>query len=309
MKIAIIGGGGTIGSCTAYTLAHRGLADELVLTDINDDAVRAQAMDISTSLIGRQNVVVRAGSEKDLAASDVVIVAASIPAPPNTPREELIRLNLPLVRTCARTVETYCPHAAVIVVTNPIDSLTYAFSRCSQLEDSQLIGYNLNDSMRFQMAVASLYNVPSTAAGGLVLGEHVYNLVMLFSSIRVNGKAVEVTDSIKEKLLHDVPEMLKTFIKVSALRTAGWSSAAGIAEMVEAIANGGLRVVPGSTVLNGQYGYSGISMGVPLALDAGGVKEIIELKLPPDEKAQLNGAAESLDAACRFIDSLVASER
>jgi malate/lactate dehydrogenase len=139
----------------------------------------------------------------------------------------------------------------------------------------------------------------------MVLGEHVYNLVMLFSSIRISGKQVEITQDVKNQLNEYVPTMLKAFIKVSTNRTAGWTSAAGIATLVQAITNDSDRIIPCSTTLCGQYGFTGISMGVPVVLGSGGIKEIIELDLPDDEKTQMNKAAQSLYPAALTIEQMV----
>jgi len=123
MKIAIIGGGGTLGSCTAYTLALKGLADELILLDANPNLVLAHLMDIETAITGIQNTKIWVGSNEDLHHSDIVIVVAGVPHQPARSLPDMLLGNLSLMSDIARKIRTYCPQAIVITATNPVDSI------------------------------------------------------------------------------------------------------------------------------------------------------------------------------------------
>lgn len=163
MKIAIIGGAGTLGSCTAYTLALKGLAGELVLLDTDRNLALAHTMDIHTAVTGIQNTKIWVGYDEDLQNSDIVIVVAVVPPKPNSSPLDMLRDNLFLIKEITRKIETYCPEAVVITATNPVDSINLGiFLMSTKLDRKKLLGYDLNDSLRFQMAVAKELGKTST---------------------------------------------------------------------------------------------------------------------------------------------------
>jgi malate dehydrogenase len=310
MKIAIIGGGGTLGSCTAYTLALKGLADELVLLDINRNLALAHFMDITTAIVGIQNTKIWAGSDDDLNHSDMVIIVAGIPHPTAPSHLEMLRANLSLMRDIIRKIETYCPEAIVITATNPVDSINLGmFLMSTKLARTKLLGYNLNDSLRFQQTVAKELGKKSTEVEALAMGEHVETLTLIFSSVRVNKQRITLSDEAKERIKMGVPKMLKSYTELGINRTAGWTSASGISQMVESIATGSRNVSPCSAVLEGEYGYKEISMGVPVVLGKKGISSIIELDLSKDEKKDLDQSARALETKARVVREFINENR
>jgi malate dehydrogenase len=310
MKIAIIGGGGTLGSCTAYTLALKGLADELVLLDINRNLALAHFMDITTAIVGIQNTKIWAGSDDDLNHSDMVIIVAGIPHPTAPSHLEMLRANLSLMRDIIRKIETYCPEAIVITATNPVDSINLGmFLMSTKLARTKLLGYNLNDSLRFQQTVAKELGKKSTEVEALAMGEHVETLTLIFSSVRVNKQRITLSDEAKERIKMGVPKMLKSYTELGINRTAGWTSASGISQMVESIATDSRKVFPCSAVLEGEYGYKEISMGVPVVLGKKGISSIIELDLSKDEKKDLDQSARALETKARVVREFINENR
>ena len=306
MKIAIIGGGGTLGSCTAYTLALKGLADELVLLDVNRNLALAHFMDITTAIVGIQNTKIWVGSDDDLNHSDIVIVVAGIPHQSAPSHLEMLRANLSLMRDIIRKIETYCPEAIVITATNPVDSINLGmFLMSTKLARTKLLGYNLNDSLRFQQIVAKELGKKSTEVEALALGEHVETLALIFSSVRVNKQPITISDEAKERLKLEVPKMLKSYTELGINRTAGWTSASGISQMVESIATDSRKVIPCSAVLEGEYGCKEISMGVPVVLGKQGISRIIELDLSQDEKKDLDHSARALETKAHLVREFV----
>src|SRR4030042_5295841 len=201
MKIAIIGGGGTLGSCTAYTLALKGLSDELVLLDVNRNLALAHFMDITTAIVGIQNTKIRVGHDEDLNHSDIVIVVAGIPHQSVSSHLEMLRANLSSMQDIIRKIETYCPEAIVITATNPVDALNLSmFLMSTKLVRTKLLGYNLNDSLRFQQAVAKELGNKSTEVEALALGEHAEALALIFSAIRVTTQPITLSDEAKDRL-------------------------------------------------------------------------------------------------------------
>ena len=271
MKIAIIGSAGTLGSCTTYTLALKGLADEIVLLDTNSNLLLAHLMDINTAITGIQNTQIWAGSDEDLHHSDIVLVVAGIPYQAASSHLDRLRGNLSLIREITQKIETYCPEAVVITATNPVDSINLGmFLMSTALNRKRLLGYDLNDSLRFRQAVAK---------------------------------------EAKQRLKLEVPNMLKSYIKLGINRTAGWTSAAGISQMVESISADLKKVIPCSAVLDGEYGYKGISMGVPVILGRQGIDRIIELDLAPDEQRDLHHNARELEAKARLVKEFVSENK
>jgi len=306
MKIAIIGGGGTLGSCTAYTLALKGLSDELVLLDVNRNLALAHFMDITTAIVGIQNTKIRVGHDEDLNHSDIVIVVAGIPHASVSSHLEMLRANLSFMQDIIRKIETCCPEAIVITATNPVDSVNLGmFLLSTKLSRTQLLGYDLNDSLRFQQVVAMELGRNSTEVEALAMGEHVETLALIFSSVRVNKQPVTLSGEAKKRIKTEVPKMLRSYTELGINRTAGWTSASGISQMVESIATDSGKVLPCSAVLEGEYGYKGISMGVPVVLGKKGIGRIIELDLSQDEQKDLEQSARALETKALLVREFV----
>lgn len=310
MKIAIIGGGGTLGSCTAYTLALKGLADEIVLLDVNRNLALGHFMDITTAIVGLQNTKILVGNDEDLNHSDMVIVVAGIPHAAAPSHLDMLRSNLSLMQGVVRNIETYCPEAVVITATNPVDSVNLGmFLMSTKLARTKLLGYNLNDSLRFRQIVANELGKKSTEVEGLALGEHVETLAFIFSSLRVNKQPIVLPDEAKKRLRMEVPKMLRSYTELGINRTAGWTSASGISQMVESITIDSRKIFPCSAVLEGEYGYQGISMGMPVALGKHGISRFIELNMSQDEKNDLDQSARSLETKARLVREFVNKNR
>ena len=205
MKITVIGASGNVGSCAAFNIAVHRLADELVLIDTpRQDMVTLHALDIDTAVTG-QDMLVRTGGYEDMSDSDIVIVAAGS-AQVVKSRMEVLPQNLPIIQDISKKVRQFCPDAVVITATNPVCPLNYAMYRCSDLDRKKIIGYSYNDSIRFRMRLAQALGVASSRVEGTVIGEHGDSQVLLFSSVRVDGKPVSISDDMKRKIRQQVPD-------------------------------------------------------------------------------------------------------
>lgn len=305
MKITIIGAAGTVGSCTAFAIAVRGLADELVMLDLNRNLLMNHVMDISTAALGLQNIVVRAGNEEDLFGSDIVIMAAGVPWRYISSRMELLKDNIPVIQDTAKKIKRFCPDAVVITATNPVDPLNYAMQLSSGLERKRLIGYGYNDSIRFRIMAAKALSVTPREVDGIVIGEHGENQVLLFSSLQVNGERIPVSEDVKQNIRQEIPKILRSYESLGTGRTAGWTSAVGLTNMVSAITRDTGEVFPCSVVLDGEYGHRGLSIGVPVILGRGGVQQILEWKLAPGEQMELEQAISTLKAAAHSVEEIL----
>jgi malate dehydrogenase len=308
MKISIAGAAGTVGSCTAYTLAMQGLAGEILMLDSKINLLENHVMDISAALAGRHQTAVHSGDYREMSGSDIVIVAAGVHITGVPARERLVP-NIPIIREIAANIERYCQQAVVITATNPVDLLNYTLYLSSSLDRRQLIGYNLNDTIRFRMAVARTLGVEAASVEAIAAGDHPGAPVQLFSSIKVNGQFFPVNADLKPRLQEELRNYLKTFESLKAGRTAGWTSASGIAAIVRAIGEDEDRLLSCSAVLDGEYGFRSLSMGVPVIIGKGGIHRIVQWELPADERKELDNVAQTLKANCDFVREMVNSDR
>lgn len=291
IKISIIGAAGTLGSCTAYRLATEGLADALVLFDVNRNMLKSHIMDLQIAVTGLQNVDIREGNEADLAGSDIVINNAGAPWRVVSSRMEKLQENMPIIAEWAAKIAMYCPEAVVITSTNPVDPLNLAMHRFSGLDRKKLLGYTLNDSTRFVHFSAQALGVETTRIQGSVIGEHGDYAVLLFSSLRLDGKPVSVNHAMQADIRSEHRNYLKSAISLGTGWTSGWASSIGLATMVAAITGKTDTPIPCSFLLEGEYGFDGICMSLPAQLSLDGVQEVIELELALDEKNALGESA------------------
>jgi malate/lactate dehydrogenase len=301
MKVTVIGAAGSVGAPSAFYIAASGLAEEVVLIDLRPNVVQQHAMDMGTA-VSALDVAVKAGTDEDLAGSDVVINAAGVPQGVIADRMEMLPKNLPLIEETSRKVKAYCPDAFVITATNPADALNYATWRATGFDRHKVVGYTFNDSFRFREMVARAKGVKVSQVEATVLGEHGSSQVLLFSSVRIDGEPVSFTEQEKADIRAEVPNILRRYEELQSGRTAGWTCAVGLAAMLRAIRNDTGGIYPCSCVVEGEYGQSGFSMSVPVSLGRQGVREIKEWELAPDELDGLARTAAVLKRSAEIVD-------
>ena len=301
MKITIIGAAGSLGSCAAFNIAVHGLADEIVMIDPQQNMLTHHVGDIGTAISG-QDTQVRAGSDEDMSGSDIIIVTAGASRDAIASRREFLPDNLPIIRDIAQKIRQFSPEAVVITTTTPVGAMNYTLYLCSTLDRRKLIGYTLNDSIRFRMMVAEALGVKSSQVEGTVIGEHGDSQVLLFSSIQVNGKPVPVSEDVKRDIRQQVPNILRSHQALKTGLTSGWTSAVGLAEMVRAIDKNTGEMIPCSVVLDGEYGCHGLSMTVPAILGQGGVLDILEWELAADEQEGLEHSIDVLKTDMHYVE-------
>lgn len=297
-RLCIIGGGGTVGSAAAFRVAALGIAREIVLLDARENMARSHAMDLGQAAGALEGTAVRAGGWDDLAGADIVILSAGLPERSVSSRDEYLAGNLTIVREAAGHLAARCPDAVVIVATNPIDVFTAALARLTSMDERRFVGYSWNDTLRLRWAVARVLGVPAAEVDALVIGEHGDMQVPLLDRISVRGEPVVLTPEQGREAESSVRNWFSTYQALNSGRTSGWTSAVGLAAVVGAVAGRGPDVIPGSAVLRGEYGVSGVSLGVPLRLGPRGVEEVVELPLTPAQ-------AEAFRAAARKVGRLL----
>ncbi len=304
-KISIVGAAGTLGSCAAYAIATQGLADELVLLDVNENLLKCHVMDLETAVSGLYKMQIRTGTPRDMEGSDVVIVTAGAPWRFITSRMELLRDSLPIIRPIAEDIARYCPRAVVITATNPVDPLNYVIYRVTGMDRKRLLGYTLNDSFRFRMMAARWLGVAATDVEGWVAGEHGPHQVMLFSTLKVKGAPREINVEGRQRITEEIPKALHAYESLRTGRTTGWTSSVGLAAMVYAIVNDTGAVYPCSIILDGEFGVRDVSVSLPIFLGREGGRGLCPLELEPGEEQALEAAISYLWKTARSVDELL----
>lgn len=296
-KISLIGGG-NIGGVLAEQLALRELGD-VVLFDVVEGLPQGKALDIQEGLpvFNSDAHVTGANSYSDTAGSDVVIITAGLARKPGMTRDDLLNKNLGIMKTVAEGVKKESPNAFVIVISNPLDAMVYTFQKVSGFKTNKVCGMaGVLDSARLRAFVAMELGVSVKDVHGYVLGGHGDTMVPLTRYSNVGG--IPITDLISETRLSEIVERTKNAggEVVSLLKTgsAFVSPALSAIAMAESYLKDQKRVLPCAAYLNGEYGIKGYYIGVPAIIGANGVEKVLEFKLNPTEKTQLNVSLEAV---------------
>jgi malate dehydrogenase len=194
------------------------------------------------------------------------------------------------------------PWAVVVTVTNPADSLNYAsFLLSGGKERRRFIGYSLNDTIRFKIALAGALHVAPSRLEAAVIGEHGGSMVPLFSSVRLDGKPIELDEATRTRVLERTNDYLPHMLRLNVPRTSGWLTGVGVARIVNAVLNDTGEVFPCCAVRDGEYGCRGTSLGVPVVLGEGGIQKIIEYPLTAEERGLLDGSAKTVEKSIDYI--------
>ncbi len=300
MKITVVGGAGCVGSSVAFRLAQDGFVSEIVLVDTRHNLAEAHALDIDQAVVHRSKTRVRAGETQDTKDSDVIVVAVDVPGrPPITSRRMNLEPNLKLMVELMGPLVRQSPSAFWLIITNPVDILVYLMHRIFSIPRSRIVGMNRNDTSRLRWAVAKVFSVPATDVEGFVLGEHGDSQVQVMSSIRIRGEKISLDAAQRQDVRNAALEFLPRWVKLQPGRTAGWSTAESAGDILSSMASGDRRLWVCSTPLEGEYGLRDVSLGVPVRLGPGGVREIIEFDLDPGEKEALSASAQEIQEKVR----------
>lgn len=288
-KIACIGGG-QIGGVLAQVAVQRALGD-VVLFDIVEGFPQGKCLDIweVAPLFGSDVTVRGANDYREIAGADVVVITAGIPRKPGMSRDDLLKTNLGIMKTVAENVKQYAPKAFVVVVSNPLDVMVYAFQKLSAFPAQRVCGMaGVLDAARFRSFVAEAAGVSVRDVSALVLGGHGDTMVPLLRYCTING--VPVAQFLSAERLHAIVERTKQAggEVVALLKTgsAFVSPAVAALEMVEAYLFDQKRMLACAALCNGEYGVRGYYIGVPVIVGAEGVEKIVEVELTAAEQAE-----------------------
>ena len=294
MKAGIVGVG-KVGGAIAFALAREGPWDELVLIDAVPDLAWAQAEDIRHGLRASTQPVVRVGKLEDLDDSDVVVLAAGQGRKPGMTRLDLLHANAGLVAELSRGIARSAKRASLVVLTNPMDVMTTIAWQSTGWPRTRVLGSGtLLDSQRFRVILADHLQVPSVKVSAAVLGEHGQRVVPVFSRTKVSGRRPNLSTKDKEEITRRLRDVSTGII--GAKGGTEFGPAGATVELVHALTGSRPRVVPGSVVLDGEYGIHDIAIGVPAVLGTGRVLGLEEWPLAEDEQASFEEAARDLKA-------------
>ncbi len=293
MKVAIIGGGGIVGSTAAYRIAQDGIASEIILVDARPNMAKAHALDIEQAIARRAPTRVRAGGKEDTKDSDVIIIAAGVVSRPvHASRANYFEEDIGMMMDLVEPLVALSPFALWMIATTPVDTFVYLIHQHFSIPRKKVIGVNGNDTSRFRWAVAKTLSVPATSVEAFVLGEHGETLVPVFSHVRVNQEAVSLNSDQMKQIRTAISDWLPNWLRLDAGRSAGWTTAECIGDILVSMTLDDNRVWASSTPLDGEYGYREVAFGVPVRMAPEGVKEIVEFDLSPGEQVALNVSAE-----------------
>ena len=307
MKVTVVGAGAVGASCAEY-IAIKDFASEVVILDIKEGFAEGKAMDLmqTASLNSFDTKITGSTNDyKKTANSDVCVITSGIPRKPGMTREELIGINAGIVKSVSASLIEHSPNTIIIVVSNPMDTMTYLVHKTTSLPKNRIIGMgSALDSARFKYRLAEALEAPISDVDGMVIGGHSDK-----GMVPLIGKAVRNSVSVSEFLSEDRMDQVVQDTKVGGatltglLGTSAWyAPGAAVSAMVQAIACDTKKIFPCSALLDGEFGLSDLSIGVPCVLGANGIEKIVEISLTDAEKEKLAESAEGVKATNGLLE-------
>ena len=313
-KISLIGAG-QIGGTLAHLIGTKELVDEVVLFDVASGIAKGKALDIaqSSSVDGFNVKFSGTDDYKDIRDSDVIIITAGVPRKPGMSRDDLLEINLKIIKQVAKGIKQNAPNAFVICITNPLDVMVMAFQKFSSLPANKVVGMaGILDSSRFKLFLSLELNVPVKEIDAMVMGGHGDTMVPMPRFTKVSGKPLH--DLIKEgkisqERLEEINQRTRDggaeIVKYLEKGSAFYAPAASGVQMAEAYLNNEKKLLPCAVQLNGEYGVNNVYAGVPVIIGKDGVEKIEQIELDKKEKKEIMhsiDAVKSLWEAASKID-------
>ena len=307
-KITVIGAG-NVGATVANVIAHKDLANEVVLLDIKEGLAEGKALDIwQSSSINNFNTRVT-GSTNDYQktkGSGIIVVTSGLPRKPGMSRDDLIKTNANIVKEVTEKAIKHSPDAIVIVVSNPLDVMTYTAYLAAKTDPHKVFGMaGILDTGRFKAFLASELDASPNDINAMLMGGHGDTMVPLPRYTTVSG--IPITELLGKEVIERIVDRTRKGggELVALMGTSAWyAPGAAVAQMVEAIVKNQKRIFPVCAYLKGEYGLKDIYLGVPVKLGTKGVEEIMEIDLNAEEKKMLTTSAESVKSVMKVLDDL-----
>lgn len=301
MKKITIVGAGRVGESTAQILANAESSHEVVLTDIREGVAAGVALDIQESaiLFGFDTQVYGSDDSKAMEGSSIVIITAGLPRKPGMSRSDVLDVNLNVIRSVAKDVVKYAPDAIVILVTNPVDIMTYAFREATGWDRRRVFGLSgVLDAARMASFIAMETGFSIKDISPMVMGGHGDSMVPMTRFTTISGVPIE--QFIDKKTIGEIVDRTRNggaeILALKKTSSANDSPAAAVAAMVDAVCNNRKRLMPCVAILENDYGYSDMAIGVPVILGSRGMEKVIELPFSDEEAAMFKSSAEQVQA-------------
>lgn len=305
-KISVIGGGFT-GATSAFLAAQKELGD-VVLLDIPqaENPTKGKALDMfeASPVQGFDSKIIGTSDYADTANSDVVIITAGVARKPGMSRDDLVQINQGVMKSVSKEIAKYSPSATILVLTNPVDAMTYTVYKETGFPKNRVIGQSgVLDTARFRAFIAEELNISVKDITGFVLGGHGDTMVPLTRYSFAGGIPLETL--IAPERLEQIVQRTRTgggeIVNLLGNGSAYYAPAAALIEMAEAILKDQKRILPAIAYLEGEFGYDGIYLGVPTLLGANGIEKIFELELTEKEKAELDKSADAVREVMKVL--------
>ena len=311
-KVTIIGAG-SVGSTIAYTLAVKGLVNEIVMIDVNTKKALGEAMDIRQGTPFMEPCKIYAGSYEDAAGSDIVIVTSGIARKPGQTRLELCQINVNILKSITPQITKYCPDSLYLFVSNPVDILTYAFAKISGIPENRIIGSGTQlDSARLCTRIAEFLSINQKDVHAFVLGEHGDSSFVPWNSVRISSVGIA---NYREQLNYredfaaelDMDE-IENYIRTSGgkiIQRKGatfYAVSASVCDIVKILLKGSDSVLCISSMLHGEFGIEDVCLSIPTIVNGEGIKGTLLPELTEDEVAKLRHSADVLKEVISQID-------
>jgi malate dehydrogenase len=308
MKVTVVGSG-FVGATTAIRVAQKGLADEVVMIDIVEGLPQGLALDMNQSspVEGFEPVLRGTNHYDDTSGSDVVVITAGLPRQPGMSRMDLLEKNAGIMRQVAERIGAASPEAIVVVVSNPLDEMTFLAAEVTGFPRGRVMGMaGTLDSARLRYFIAEELGASPSSVQAITLGSHGESMVPLPGQATVDGKPLRdlVDGRTLEQLYQRTRDAGAEIVQYLKKGSAYYAPSASVAQMVNAIVGDTGDVVPACVWATGQYGISDVFVGLPARLGRGGVQEIVELDLDESERVALRQAAEGIRTRCRDLANL-----
>ena len=309
MKVTVVGAGAVGASCAEY-IAIKNFASEVVLVDIKENFAEGKAMDLmqTASLMDFDTKII--GSTDDYsktADSNIAVITSGIPRKPGMTREELIGINAGIVKSVSEQLIKYSPNVILIIVSNPMDTMTYLAHKVTGLPKNRIIGMGgALDSARFKYRLAEAMECPSSDIEGMVIGGHSDKGMVPLTRLATRN-SVRISDFLSVERLKKVLQDTKVggATLTGMLGTSAWyAPGAAVSSLVQAIACNQQKMFPCSVLLDGEFGLADLCIGVPVILGKNGIEKIVKIKLDDSELSQLQYSAEGVKATNTLLEDL-----
>lgn len=294
MKLGVVGGAGLLGSTSAFLAGMKGYLEEIKLLDVKENLVRNHVLDMGQALYSVSDTKVSYADYKDLSDCGIILITASLPERKVANRLEYLWDNMNIIQPVCENIKANCPETVIINATNPVDIFNYVIWKTLGWDRKKIIGFNGNDTYRLKWASSKVTGKKFADIDGFAIGEHGNGQINLYDKMTFKGEPL----ALSEKEIGEVENMTANFFSefnaLNSGRTSGWTSAINIENLIEAVATNSGRVLECSSVLDGEYGLSGVSLGVPVSIGAEGMLEYRLPELTEAQKERLTAVSDAL---------------